>query len=46
MNIDEAIAVVRRCPQCGHDDTYLFHHVSDPVTRDDGSYAVCAVEAQ
>jgi hypothetical protein len=28
--------------QCGHDDTYLFHHVSDPATKDDGSYAVCA----
>jgi hypothetical protein len=42
MNTDEAIAIVRTCPQCGHDDTHLFHHVSDPATRDDGSYAVCA----
>jgi hypothetical protein len=42
MNADEAIAIVRQCPQCGHDDTYLFHHVSAPATRDDGSYAVCA----
>ena len=31
MTTDDAIAIVRQCPQCGHDDTYLFHHVSDPA---------------
>jgi hypothetical protein len=42
MNTNEAIAIVRKCPQCSNDNTYLFHHVSDPATKDDGSYAVCA----
>jgi hypothetical protein len=42
MNTDEAIAIIRKCPQCRNDNTYLFHHVSDPATKDDGTYAVCA----
>jgi hypothetical protein len=34
--------LARQCPQChSTETTHAFHHVSDPVGRDDGTYAVC-----